>query len=255
MVQRLGYSMANLFKVLVFSRTLAYRHASIPAGIDAFHQIAAASSTTQHPFTVDDSEDPSLFCEERLSAYRVIILLQCSGDFLNEHQIEALKRFVRSGRGIVAVHCASFALQGSEWYGRLIGGVFDHHPEPQLGRVHALDVNHPILRTACPIHVQELVAPLGPAEPEKLWLDEWYNFKTHPRKTSEGLHVLLSVNEASYKGGWHGEDHPVAWCQEFDGGRCFYTSLGHFDEAYKDEWFLGQLYGGILWAAGCSKEE
>jgi type 1 glutamine amidotransferase len=62
--------------------------------------------------------------------------------------------------------------------------------------------------------------------------------------------MLLAVDESSYEGGVHGEDHPVAWCQTFDGGRCFYTSLGHFDEAYEDEWFMGQLLGGLLWAAG-----
>jgi type 1 glutamine amidotransferase len=81
-------------------------------------------------------------------------------------------------------------------------------------------------------------------------MDEWYNFKAHPRKTSDGLNMLLAVDEKSYDGGVHGDDHPIAWCHTFDGGRCFYTSLGHFDEAYEDERFMGQLLGGIFWTAG-----
>jgi type 1 glutamine amidotransferase len=244
--------MTPFFKVLVFSRTLAYRHASIPAGIRAFHRLAADSITTPHPFRIDDSEDPSLFTKEQLSEYRVIVLLQCSGDFLNDDQLEALKGFVRSGGGIVAVHCSSFALQYSKWYESLIGAIFDNHPEPQHGRIRVLDNNHPIIRTArrgISNEARETSNAPVEIETERTWLDEWYNFRTHPRKVSDKLHVLLAVDEASYTGGTHGEDHPVAWCQELEGGRCFYTSLGHFDEAYEDEWFIGQLYGGILWAA------
>jgi type 1 glutamine amidotransferase len=47
-----------------------------------------------------------------------------------------------------------------------------------------------------------------------------------------------------------GDDHPLAWYQEFEGGRSFFMALGHFDEAYEDEWFLGMVLRGVLWAAG-----
>jgi type 1 glutamine amidotransferase len=80
------------------------------------------------------------------------------------------------------------------------------------------------------------------------WFDEWYNFKANPKSVGD-VHVLLSVDEGSYEGGEHGADHPIAWCQEFEGGRSFYTALGHFDEAYQDEAFMRQLLNGILWAA------
>jgi type 1 glutamine amidotransferase len=213
-------------------------------------RLASASFSGEHPFTADASEDPSLFNPTSLSAYRVIVLLQCSGDILDDAQLDALKGFVQSGGGVVAIHCASFAMQSSEWYGRLIGGVFDNHPDPQPGRLRILDPNHPIMTGPCSSYSRN--ARAGEETLERIWVDEWYNFKTHPRTGAEGgnLHVLLSVDEESYKGGEHGDDHPVAWCQSFDGGRCFYTSLGHFDEAYDDEWFTGQLLGGILWAAG-----
>ncbi|KAK4211311.1 trehalose utilization-domain-containing protein [Rhypophila decipiens] len=91
------------------------------------------------------------------------------------------------------------------------------------------------------------------------WHDEWYNFVSHPRDkllssykdgTTGNFTILLTVEESTYSGGKHGKDHPVAWCQEFrTGGRCFYTALGHFDEAYGDPWFMGHLLGGIYWAA------
>jgi len=238
--------MSAAFKVLIFSRTMAYRHDSIPAGIRALHRLASASVSAVHHFIADDSEDASICSPASLSAYRVIVLLQCSGEFLDSTQLDALKGFVQSGGGIVAVHCASFGMHSSEWYGQLIGAAFDNHPEPQLGRIQILDPGHPVMTCKCASQGTNI----GPAEdaqhvePERTWLDEWYNFKTHPRIASDGLNVLLAVDEKTYEGGMHGDDHPVAWCRTFDGGRCFYTSLGHFDEAYEDDWFMGQLLGG-----------
>lgn len=242
--------MSHPFRILIFSHTTAYRHTSIPAGVQALRRLASASSSGRHPFTADDSEDPAIFCPKSLSAYRAIVLLQCSGEFLNGAQLNALKGFVRSGGGVVAVHCASFAMQSSEWYGHLIGGVFDNHPKPQTGRVKILDSAHPIMTCQCAAPDSEASSTPTPELSERSWLDEWYNFKAHPRTTSAALNVLLAVDEKSYDGGVHGDDHPISWCQTFDGGRCFYTSLGHFDEAYEDPWFMGQLLGGILWSTG-----
>lgn len=273
------------FKILIFSRTAAYRHASIPAGIRALQQLAARSGS----FAADAGEDASVFTRAGgLAAYRVIVLLQCSGAFLDSAALGALKAFVRSGRGVVGIHCASFAFtlpSDDPWYGRLVGGVFANHPAPQLARLTVPDPAHPIVAASLGKRggarrrqqQQQLVVSGGDAgegtdavtdvdadarvelsfdsEPEWEWewLDEWYNFKTHPRLAAGGgLHVLLAVDEQSYSGGTHGQDHPVAWCQEFDGGRSFYTSLGHFDEAYEDEAFMSQLLGGILWTARVS---
>ncbi|KAK4097595.1 class I glutamine amidotransferase-like protein [Parathielavia hyrcaniae] len=247
--------MSEPFKILIFSRTTAYRHKSIPPSIRALHRLASASGSGPHPFTADDTEDASVFTPASLAAYRVIVLLQCSGEMLDDDgQLDALKGFVRSGGGVVAVHCASFAMPSSEWYGRLIGAVFDNHPAPQPGRVRTLDPEHPIMtcrRLLDESHYERGDDEMTAGVVERTWVDEWYNFKAHPRRATPdgGLHVLLAVDEKSYEGGVHGDDHPVAWCQSFDGGRCFYTSLGHFDEAYEDDWFMGQILGGILWAA------
>ena len=80
-----------------------------------------------------------------------------------------------------------------------------------------------------------------------VWTDEWYNFKG---PLPENLHVLLTVDESTYvdeKG--MGEVHPIAWYQEYDGGRSFYTALGHIESSYNDALFLKHLLGGIYWAA------
>lgn len=238
------------FSVLVYSRTNGYRHDSIPAGISALKDLATASHDSPVPFNVDATEDAIVFNPATLAQYRVIVFLQASGEFFdNELQLDALKQFVRNGGGIVGVHCASTGLPSSEWYGRLIGGVFTDHPEPQNGKVVVEDPGHPILlRGADSREKSTGQAPRGPPL-EFDWHDEWYNFATNPR-SQDGVHVLLTVKEKSYTGGDMGADHPIAWCHEFEGGRVFYTALGHFDEAYEDISFIGQLHSGIIWAAG-----
>ena len=59
---------------------------------------------------------------------------------------------------------------------------------------------------------------------------------------------MIKIDETSYKGGENGDNHPMAWYHTFDGGRAFYTEMGHTDESYSDPVYLKHLLGGILWA-------
>ena len=76
--------------------------------------------------------------------------------------------------------------------------------------------------------------------------DEWYNFRSNPRST---VHVLATLDERSYSGGKMGADHPIAWCRAFDGGRSWYTAMGHTPESYAEPLFRLHLLGGIESAA------
>jgi type 1 glutamine amidotransferase len=66
------------------------------------------------------------------------------------------------------------------------------------------------------------------------------------------VRVLLTLDESSYEpgDGAMGSDHPIAWCHEYEGGRAFYTALGHTPETYRDALYLGHLSGGVAWALG-----
>lgn len=253
--------------VLVFSKTAGFRHASIPAGIAAFQRLAAQSQsrsaqgtrTLPRPFAVTATEDASVFSEAGLSAFGVVVLLQCSGDFLAGSELDALRGFVRRGGGVVAVHCASTGMPSDAWYGRLIGAVFADHPEPQRGVVTVDDPGHAVVRDTVGKgggvwHEAETTTAAGGGETTAAvrweWFDEWYNFARNPRSVvGADVRVLCSVDEASYEGGKHWTDHPIAWVHEFEGGRVFYTALGHFDEAYSDEAFLGQLRNAVAWTS------
>lgn len=218
--------------LLIFSKTSDYRHDSIPTGITALKQLTNESGN----FRVTASEDASLFTSENLSTYRVICLLQNSGDFLTGEQLSALQGFVRSGGGVFGIHCAAAGMLSSDWYRRLIGAHFDMHPDPEFGSFKIANESHPINCSA------ESDIPL-----EK-WKDEWYNFNSHPAE-NDNLDFLLTGNPATFKGGKHGSNHPLAWCQEFEGGRSAYIALGHFDEAWEDKWFSRWVERGLLWTA------
>lgn len=219
------------FDVVLFSKTSGYRHSSIPAGFQAFQALASRTNA----FTVTASEDSSLFTPSTLSSYSVIILLQCIGDIFAASELSALKSFVRSGGGVVAIHGAAAGMPNDEWYGKLIGASFDMHPDPDPGTV--------VVESSTQSHF--IASNCGGREG---WVDEWYNFITHPRE-NENLEILLKGDTKSFRGGKHGDDHPLVWCQEFEGGRSFFMALGHFDEAYVDEWFMGLVERGIFWVA------
>ena len=212
---------------MVFTKTTAFRHDSIPAGIAAIEQLGAV-----HGFGVDATEDASRFNAESLGQYEAVIFLNTSGDMLDAVQQAAFEAYVRGGGGFVGVHGAAAGEYEWAWYGGLVGAFFKDHPQPQDATVLVLDRGHP--------STQHL--------PDR-WqrFDEWYNYRTNPRSD---VHVLAALDEGSYEGGTMNHDHPITWAHRYDGGRAWYTGLGHTVEGYADPRFLQHLLGGIEWAAG-----
>ena len=213
-------------RLLVFSKTAGYRHASIPAAVEAVRQLGAEGG-----FAVDATEDAAVFTDDRLADYAAVVFLLTSDDVLDAEQEAAFERYVRAGGGYAGVHSASDTEYEWPFYGRLVGAYFDQHPEIQSATVDVVDRSHP--STA---HL--------PAE--WAWTDEWYAFRALP----ERVHVLLRVDEGTYEGGTMGADHPLAWCHEASGGRAWYSALGHRAEGYADPAFRAHLLGGLRYAAG-----
>ncbi|MFB6272941.1 MAG: ThuA domain-containing protein [Salinibacter sp.] len=217
------------FSILVFSKTdtAGYRHASIPDGIEALRSLG-----TRHYFAVDASEDASVFESDSLASYDAIVFLNTSGDVLNASQQAAFEEYVRAGGGFVGIHGAAATEYDWSWYGNLVGAYFDDHPEVQEATVRVANAEHP--------STPHLPTPWT-------WTDEWYNYRTDP---SDRVNVLLTLDESSYEGGTMGKSHPIAWMHEHDGGRSFYTGLGHTKEGFSEPRFRRHLLNGIEWAAG-----
>jgi cytochrome c len=215
------------FAVLVFSKTSAFRHDSIPQGIAAINALGA-----ENGFAVDSTEDAARFTAAELARYKVVVFLCTTGDILDTDQKAAFERYIRSGGGFVGIHSASDTEYQWAWYGRLVGAYFASHPEIQHATVRIEDLGHASTEGL-------------PATWERS--DEWYNFRSNPRGK---VHVLATLDEATYAGGKMGADHPIAWCQEIDGGRSWYTAMGHTSESYAEPLFRLHLLGGIESAAG-----
>jgi type 1 glutamine amidotransferase len=219
--------------ILIFSGTTGYRHESIPAGIRAVAAIAR-----KRGLEVQASEDPSVFSADNLKHFRAIVLLSCTTDpknpaseWLTGSRRDALQDFVHRGGGILAIHAAADSHYFWPWYGKLIGGHFARHPTgtPE-GTVHV------IAREGA------LAAGLGTTARRT---DEWYYFDDYD-PTSR---LLLTVDPASI-GEKDVNPNPVSWTREVEGGRVFYTALGHTKESYSDPWFLRHIANGLDWVLG-----
>jgi hypothetical protein len=213
-------------RALVFSRTTGFRHAFIPAGIAAVQGIGATRG-----FAVEATEDAGAFTDDELARFRVVIFLNTTGDVLDDAQQGALERFVQVGGGFVGVHSATDTEYDWPWYGGLVGAYFDSHPAIQPAALQVVDATHPST-AALPGSITRI--------------DEWYNFRD---PLPPGVGVLITIDEASYTGGSMGASHPIVWFHMYDGGRAWYTAMGHTVESYTDPVFVEHLAGGILWAA------
>lgn len=213
-------------KVLVFTATNGYRHKSIEKGVATLGELGA-----DHDFEVTQTEDSLQFNLENLQQYKLVVFLSTTQDVLGAEQEEAFKKYINDGGSYMGIHAAADTEYEWPWYGKLVGAYFKSHPKQQDAKIDVLDKSHPA--TA---HLRDS------------WthFDEWYNFKN----INPEVKVLMKLDESSYKGGENGDNHPIAWYHEFDGGRAFYTGLGHTHEAYDDPDFRKHLLGGISYCLG-----
>lgn len=230
-----AFLLGQQFSALLITKTAGWHHGSIVAAVPAMKALAE-----RHQFRLDRHQDATLLTDAQLKSYDVIIMVNTTGDIFTEEEQATFERFIQSGKGFVGIHAASDTEYGWPWYTQLVGRMFVIHPEIQTAMLEVGNANFPGLERW----------------PKRLvWTDEWYTFS---EEKVEGLQYLLTVDERTYKAkaDWGrvkhdgmGQFHPIAWYHNFDGGRSFYTALGHMDEVYEEKLFLEHIYGGIYWAA------
>lgn len=213
-------------RVLIFCKTNGYHHASITTGIAAIRKLGE-----ENGFLVDTTVDSTWFRPKILKRYAALIFLSPTGKVFGPAEESALQNYIHHGGGFVGVHAATDCEYGWQWYGDLVGGYFKSHPKQQEARFIVVDSANPAMQ--------------GFPNP---WMhfDELYNFKY----LNPDIHVLLKIDETSYTGGANGENHPFSWYHDYEGGRSFYTALGHTDATWSDPLFLHHLLAGIRYAMG-----
>lgn len=227
-------------RVLVYTRNFVtggggYVHDNIQSSVDAIRKMGAESG-----FKVDVSDNPEVFTDASLKQYRVLIFSNSNNEaFANDRQRDAFRHFIQAGGGFVGIHSASGSERNWPYFWSVLGGKFLRHPPFQKFTVRVTDPKHPATRNL-------------PATFE--WADECY----YHEHLSSSIRPLL-VTDPSHlndpqKGGPAGDRVegfvPLAWYQELNGGRQFYTSLGHRKEDYASPILYSHILGGILWAMG-----
>lgn len=214
------------FRVLIFSKTDGFRHASIEPAIEAVQKMGE-----EYGFEVDATEDSQWFTHNRLEAYDVVFFLNTSMTLFNDEQRAVFESYIRSGGGYLGTHSAADTEYEWPFYGKLVGAWFKNHPPVQQGNVEVQRFDHP--STA-----------LLPA----VWTieDEWYNFRELPT----GVTVLAELDTRSIEGSEHPGYHPATWYHHVDAGRAFYTVMGHSSDSWEHPYFLKQLLGGLRFVAG-----
>ncbi len=227
---------AEQFSVLLFSKTAGWHHESILAGVPAIRALGEL-----HDFKVFWTDDANrVFNDRELAKYKAVIFLCTTGDVLNDQQQAAFERYIKAGGGFVGIHSASDTEYDWPWYTKMVGHMFHIHPAVQTATIQVENPNFP---------------GMDRFAKRFLFTEEWYEFDA---SRSDKLSYLLSVDEKTYapyakwgpkEGKGMGKFHPVAWFQEYDGGRAFYTALGHLPATFSDQNFMHHIYGGIYWAA------
>ncbi len=223
-------------RILVFSKTAGYHHELIAEGNIAIQQLGS-----QNNFDVDTTSNASMFVEDTLKKYATIVFLSTTGDVLDYKQEAAFERYIQAGGGYMGIHAATDCEYDWGWYGRLAGAYFLDHPgmndtfpNVQEGVLNIVDTNT-LATKGLPVNWKRT--------------DEFYSFK----KISKDIKVIMTIDEKSYHGGKNGNNHPMAWYHEYDGGRAFYTELGHTKESFSEANYLKHILGGIQYAIGDNK--
>lgn len=213
-------------KILIYTFTKGYVHdEAIKEGVLLINEIGE-----KNKIQVFHSKTQKSFKSDELLNYDTIIFLCTTLNVLDSLQQEKFIDFIRAGKGFVGIHAAADTEYEWPWYGRLLGAYFVDHPKgTPMATIHTTSNN-----------------PFFTSHLEKSWEieDEWYSYNFR----NLNIIPLLKLDENTYKGGLNGDNHPITWYHEFEGGRSFYTGLGHHKKTYKDSRFKKLLEKGILYA-------
>ncbi|MGD9644534.1 MAG: PVC-type heme-binding CxxCH protein, partial [Pirellulales bacterium] len=188
-----------------------------PAAMAELARPARADSGIEIEYTAD----AAVLDNDKLDGFDCLLVFRDSGDVTAEQE-GALLQFVESGRGLLAVHCASHCFRNSTRYTALVGGRFLRHDSGTF-RTLVVDRQHAALRGA------------GGFE---TW-DETY---VHNELTADRQVLMVREHEGGYE--------PYTWVRRQGDGRVYYTALGHDERTWRHPDFHKLLVAAVRWSAG-----
>lgn len=273
-------------RILLYTKTAGYRHASIPVAVQTITSLGNGSLMLPR-----SAIDPSVSAlrwdtantEDETQFHNLTFLFQfdaigflsttdqdppLTGTVLDDQGLRNFASYIQQGGNYFGIHSASATLFGAPFYGRLVGAYFDYHPQIQNVSVKAVNASHPS-------------TSIWPADGLRIY-EEVYNFRSDPRNLPSPAHVLVTnastyedpgVNPQGFRNGTNGPaPHPLAWWRQGGlldsnsstdasvsgaggatiqasggSGRSWYTSLGHDSSTWQLDLFRGHIAGGIGW--------
>ena len=225
-------------RVLVYTKNgKGYVHDNIPSAVASLREMAR-----RHGFAADVSDDPSVFNEENLRRYTVLVFPSTNNDvFDTDAQRLAFRRYIEAGGGFVGIHSVVGTERNWSWFKMLLGGTFAWHAKFQRYGVRVIDPDHP-----------------SAAGLPRVWerSDECYFMRDmYPGVRAIFAHDLATLNQNEAEkikahAGSFADLYPAAWHQSFDGGHVWITALGHDKKDYGDALFVRHLTQGIRFVAG-----
>ena len=260
-------------KVLVLGRAAGYVHSSIPLAAKTVEALGSKTGAWSTTITYDAAD----FNAANLKQYDAVFLASTTGCFLDDPnnaaatdaRRAALLDFVRSGKGLAAIHAASDSYHGASciaegrgpgraggeslppggrplWpaFNKMIGGYFKFHwVDPQLITVKIDDPNSPL--TAM-FHGKEFEIR-----------DETYTFNQESF-SRDNVHVLTSIDyakmpdedKAKETNPRSDHDYALSWIRREGQGRVFYETNGHHERIYAMTSMLEHVLAGVQYALG-----
>src|SRR5690606_19979799 len=208
-------------KVLVFTKTEAYRHESIAAGVQTITDIAHKLG-----FETIHTESSAIFNPTQLSQVAAIVFLNTTGNILEEKQRKALTEYMIMGGSFMGVHSAADTETDWEWYIDHIGGQYAKHDKLKESFLHLIK--------------DTLMINNGMADTYAR-ADEWYSFvNLNPEN-----YVLIERQKCMESDSSIPKMTPVAWVKKSENGKVFYTGIGHTSESYQEPFVVNHLTNGM----------
>lgn len=220
--------------VLIYHETGEFRHASIQSGIDMISEFG-----NDLDWTVTESQTSDVFTADSLATFDVVIWLNTTGDdILTTTEQASFEAFIQNGGGYVGIHAATDTYRSGSWpwYNDLAGAIVQVSPYHTANNTNAtMDV----------VGEHAAITHLG-VEWNKN--DEYYYWERNGGYLYDGNINLLEVRSTGANS--YDMSRPTTWYKEYDGGRSFYTALGHNNSDYNsDENFRTMMRKAIIWAA------
>ena len=224
-------------RVLVYTKNgKGYVHDNIAASVICIQEFGAANK-----FMVDVSDDPSVFNENNLKKYNLLIFSSTNNDvFDTDDQRLAFRRYIEAGGGFVGVHSVTGTERNWTWFKMMVGETFTWHASFQNFTIKNIDPSHPSMQGV----------PLKWTKSDECYFGK----QVYPGIKVLMMHDLSTLNKKDTQlitthSGSFANYFPAVWYQSFEGGNIWVTTLGHDKNNYQEAIFKNHLLQGIKFIA------